>query len=325
MILPSNAIRLTPHQKPTWLKCLPPSLTHKLSSKRNGLLDLTPRMRLGQSVKYTLGEQFRNQQREQRESTSRVYMSVTDQPAPRKASPGLDDSNAFRTNHAIAQVRFDGLQQLRTYITPQNIEALIRQAEFIDRLNEISPRILQLNAAPASQRLWIQGPFQAPRPSWYTLLSAYFVRTVQSINVPVLYHFCDSDSTTVEFVYSLLAQLLLVLPGDFQSERDFSCSRFKTLDGTSDSLDGAVALFKDLLGVGPNALYVVVDGLQMLSRSSSSLSQLQDLVDALGSASADQNSESIHVTKTLFTTDGFTDILIGLEATERLNGDDLLG
>lgn len=282
-------------------------------------------LRLGQKVKNTLEDELRNQQKEQYESAVRPYLPITGHPASRTPSPVLEDSEISRKYYSVAQIRLDTLRQLGAYTTPQDILTLVQQTQFLNVHNEISHRIQRWNAASTSRTLWIEGPFQAPEPSRYTLLSAHVVSTAQNANLPVLYYFCNSTTTLVDLLYSLLAQLVQALPSDFQSTKDFSSARFEALSQTADSLDRVIILLRDLLDVGPYALYVIVDGLQVLRRSSSSLVQVQGVVNILRSASEDKRSERSRLTKTLFTTDGFTNALNCLEATERLDGVDFWG
>ena len=282
-------------------------------------------LNLGQTVKITLEEQYRSQRQEQLESTRRTALAITGVSSSRNPSPILEDSGTRGEYYAVSQVQLNALQQLRAYTSQQHIPTLAVQARFLNVHGEILNRIQRWNAASTSQTLWIQGPFQVPQPSRYTQLSAYVVMTAQKANVPALYYFCDSTTSTVDLILTLIAQLVRALPNDFRSEFDFSAARFEALNQEeSNAFDRAIILFKDLLAVGPYMLFVIIDGLQTLDRSSNR-AQLQGLVDVLRSAGKDERAEQKRVTKTLFTTDGFTDVLIRLNGAERMSGVDFFG
>lgn len=276
-------------------------------------------LRLGQTVKGTLEEQYRSHRKEQRGNGPRIQLSTTT--AEMISSPTPEASAKFYSN---IHIQFDALSQLRSYATQTNIlDVLVAQAQPLNVNSEIFSRIQQWNAASTSQALWIQGPFQAPQPSHYTLLSSSIITTAQKVDAPVLYYFCDSTTSMIDLVYSFIAQLVKALPSDFQSDKDFSAARFDALDKTSGSVGKAIKLFKDLLEVGPYMLFLVIDGLQMLENSTN-IAQIQALVQALRFAGKN-HLEQTRITKTLFTTDGFTDALIQLRGDERMSAEDFAG
>ena len=275
---------------------------------------------MGLQIKSSLEEQYRNYLIEQPERELKLHSPFTGEPALQVLSPASDSSVH---QYTVAQVQLSGLRQLRSYSPQIQVLGFVEQAQLLSVNNELINRIQNWNAAGASQTLWIQGPFQVPQPSRYTQLSAYLVMTAQKADVPVLYYFCDSTTSMIDLVYTLIAQLVRVLPRDFKSEKDFGSARFETLDGSSDSVNQGIRLFGDLLEVGPYMLFVIIDGLQMLGRTSSSDAQAQELVDILRTAGKDESSESSGIVKTLFTTDGFTDALIRLKASERVSSIDL--
>ena len=275
-------------------------------------------LKVGRNMKDTLEEQFRNQRKEQREIALRGLSSTRDQPIPAASS-----AVSHQEYNKFVQVRPRVLSQLRSYTAQEHIlTTIIEQSQFLNINLDIFSRIQAWNAASTSQTLWIQGPFQVPQPSKYTQLSAHVVMTAQEAHIPVLYYICDSMTGAIDLLYSLIAQLVQCIPDGLQSQVDFGPTRFEALDETDRSIKSAITLFKDLLTVGPYVLFIVIDGLQVLEASSSDLAPIQDLVDVLRFAGEDVSSEQSRITKTLFTTDGFTEGLIHLGGAERLSSVD---
>ena len=279
---------------------------------------------LGQTIKGALEDQFRNQQEEQRELALRLESSINDQINSRIAATTLETSETLGRYYTNVQIRLNALHQLRSYVAQQRILTLIERSEYLNVHIEIFNRIQQWNAARTLQTLWIQGPFQVPQPSRYTQLSAYVITTAQKADIPVIYYFCDSTTGIIDLLYTLIAQLVRVLPDDLQSQLDFSPARFEALDGTPKSIDQAITLFADLLNAGPYTLFIIIDGLQALERPSNR-AHIQRLVNVLRSTDDDAVSERTCITKTLLTTDGFTEALIQLKGDERMDSAEFLG
>ncbi|KAL9607264.1 MAG: hypothetical protein Q9167_007806 [Letrouitia subvulpina] len=210
------------------------------------------------------------------------------------------------------------LDRLESYAVPQDISPLIENAKFLSIHIEICIRLKHWNESPSPQLLWVQGPFGETRPSRYTLLSSYVIMTAQKAESPVLYYFCNSEMNVIDLVYSLMAQLIKILPGDRRSEKGVSVGRFDSLDQTVDSVDLALDLLSDLLTIGPPLLFIVIDGLQILEKSDSDVRQLQKLLKIVRHTFK-EDSEQDCLVKTLFTTDGFPETLTETDVDERIN------
>ena len=108
-----------------------------------------------------------------------------------------------------------------------------------------------------------------------TMLAAQLIDLTARSHLHVISYFCELSRSvkaaeremraTVALVYSLVRQLIELLPPEFEASADFSEGRFRQLDGTLDSCGKAMRVFRDLLDVVPAAtVYCVIDGLQLM-------------------------------------------------------------
>ena len=281
-------------------------------------------LRMGRTQATDLGQQLQDLRREVRESHFKAQTPMQPQSTTRQSFLTAEGSKPPMSLHRIDQLQENALQRLRSYTAQVHIAEMVVQAHLLIIHMDLLNRIQQWNAVSASSALWIQGPFQVPQPSRYTQLSAYVIMTAQKANIAVIYYFCDSTTSMVDLIYTLIGQLVGLLPGDFYSSLDFSDARFDALDCRSDSIEHATTLFKDLVTEGPHMLFVVIDGIQMLDTGSDRV-QIQELVKVLRYAGTERNEKPTHLVKTLLTTDGLTDALIHLPDAERIDCTDFFG
>ena len=279
---------------------------------------------MGRTQVTILEKNIQDVRREVRESPFKAHTHMRPQSTTGQSFLTAQGSNHPMSLYRIDQLQEDALQRLRPYTTQVHIAEMVVQAHLLNIHMDLFNRIQQWNAVSTSSALWIQGPFQVPQPSRYTQLSAYVVMTAQKAHIPVIYYFCDSTTSMVDLIYTLIAQLVGLLPGDFDSRLDFSAARFDALDRRSDSIEQATTLFKDLVAEGPYMLFVVVDGIQMLDTGSDRV-HIQELVKVLRCTGTESNEKPIHLIKTLLTTDGLTDALIHLPDAERIDCTDFFG
>lgn len=139
------------------------------------------------------------------------------------------------------------------------------------------------NSSTASNILWIDGPplVADDLDNEISLLSATVVSMADRSSVPVMSYFCELRRREalrpgvrsmemqgfLAMVYSLLRQMVETLmpvievdPADGE-EVDFSAERFARLDGTIETWDQVVDLFKDVVPLCPGRVFVVIDGL----------------------------------------------------------------
>lgn len=275
---------------------------------------------LGYTLKNALQEDFLNTLWAQRDE----LLLNPDSPSarPREAAPMSAASDHVEHIYLKKKVQLSAHRLLQQDTTQQHVVTMFAQSQHLDLHHEIFDKVRQWSAAEKSQALWINGPFQATTPSRYTLLSTYVLATAQRASISAISYFCEPDADLVKMLYSLILQLVELIPNDFQSALDFSTARFEVLDGTISTLGEAVDLLKDLLLVGPYLVFVLIDGLQMLDNPSNS-GPLTDFVEGLHSSAMLETSP--RMLKILFTTDGFVEALTLFKAGERLDALDFTG
>lgn len=148
-------------------------------------------------------------------------------------------------------------------------------------------------------------------------LAAQFIDFASVSNVPVISYFCElrrgerlrgGNSPEIQgfvaLVYSLLRQMIELLHMEFETSRDFYKEHFAELDGTLATWGVFKGLFRDVQSVLPGKMYCVIDGVQWLDDSSTSIC-MTELVALL----------RLENFKVLFTTSGSSRSL--LETLER--------
>ena len=286
--------------------------------------DFQREFRMGRAQMTNLEKQVQDLRREVSESPFKAQIHMRPQSPTRQSLLTAEGSKPPMSLYRIDRLQENAVQRLRSYTAQVHIAEMVVQAHLLNIHMDLFNRIQQWNAVSASSTLWIQGPFQVPQPSRYTQLSAYVIMTAQKANVPVIYYFCDSTTSMVDLIYTLIGQLVGLLPRDFYSTLDFSEARFDTLDSRSSSIEQATILFKDLVAEGPYMLFVVIDGIQMLDTGSDRV-QIRELVNVLRYTGTESNEKQVHLIKTLLTTDGLTDALIHLSDAERIDCTDFFG
>ena len=227
----------------------------------------------------------------------------------------LRDVKTFTRNELHRDLR----SILSKHAVPQDISPFLDQAQYLEINSDLLLQVQDWNASTASQLLWICGPFMAPQPSRYTLLSAYVEEVAQKAKVPVVYHFCHRETTLVELAYDILAQVLRIMPEEFEGEKDFSSTRVEELDQTNATLQSAYSLIRDLISVGPDTLFVIIDGLQWLDEPGGSV-QVQDLLNAMRFAHEGNNDGhgNQHLVKLFCTTDGVSEALNNMQGSRNV-------
>ena len=276
---------------------------------------------LGWTVKNTLQEEFLNTLWAQRDEL--LLGASSPLARSREASPMPDQPNEADNFYRKKQIELTAHRLLQRNTRQEHVQTMVAQAEDLSIQIGIFDRIQQWNAAKSSQCLWIQGPFQVSTPSHYTLLNTYVLATAERASIPTISYFCEVGTDMIKMVYSLILQVVALIPDDFRSDLDFTSARFDALVETTDSLSDAIYLFRDLLSVGPYLLFILIDGLQVLDTASNA-GPLSIFVQVARdfSKEARDNSRTI---KTLFTTDGFAEALTALTGTQRLDALDFTG
>lgn len=163
----------------------------------------------------------------------------------------------------------------------------------------------------SSPFLCIAGPRQSTTNLASRLATAVCASVTQS-SIPLIQGSCilspggtpnDSDQTVlVRLVYSLIAQLIDILPEDYQSAETISIA---DLDGTTQTLGRALRVLAILLRASPSPLFCVIDNFQCLERPSKDNSNLSGLLNVLQEHGRQCKTSLVpRPLKVLFTTSG---------------------
>ena len=179
-------------------------------------------------------------------------------------------------------------------------------------------------SAPESRVLWIYGSSNTSKPSDLSSTSAFVVSTIQNAKFPLIAHQCQNSGSTMDtlisMVYSIVIQLIRILPEEFSTDIDLSPRRFGRLDRSVESLRRVLFFMDDLLKLAPRLLVVVIDGIQLCEDGLE-----QDSKDGTGMLlnffrEILANDGNDRVLKTLCTTDGVCENLrLNLEPQEQLD------
>lgn len=142
---------------------------------------------------------------------------------------------------------------------------------------EVISRISDWSRGEAVPILWIDGPFTdgEEEQNPLTTLAAQLTELIDRRRLHVISYFCELSHkvkapereihATVALVYSLIRQLIELLPPEFEASTDFSEARFLRLDGSLNSWDEAMQMFKALLDAVPAAnVYCIIDALHLM-------------------------------------------------------------
>ena len=161
-------------------------------------------------------------------------------------------------------------------------------------------------SASESRILWIYGPAHTNKPSDLSSTSAFLVSLITREKLPLIAHQCRNSGSEKEalisMVYSVIIQLIWLLPKKFSTGLDLSPDRFNLLDRSIGSLPKALLMMEDLLTLVPRRLLVVLDGVQLCEDGRDDEQGtgmfLRLLLEIL------KDSKDGRVVKVLFTTDG---------------------
>jgi hypothetical protein len=206
--------------------------------------------------------------------------------------------------------------------------------------NAMFDRLRELVIANSSKMLWIAGSYERQYPSKMSSVASSVVSLLAQSEPLILSYFCalpddppedqsKEEAGILSMVYSLLRQLILSLQSSFETSKDLSETRFKSLDGTMETWTEALELLKDLGSISSPYIICVIDGVGQLDYGAgeSALADFLDVVhDLMAGENVEQEQDSSHVFKVLFTTAGrSTTLCRRLENEEMLFEDERRG
>lgn len=208
-----------------------------------------------------------------------------------------------------------------------DLEPMRRGTDILNRSlvpGQVVIRLQDWLSATESRLLWIMGRALSPTPSDESATAAHVFHLAEDAGIPCIYFsFKISDISShdtwdqkqqgmmVSLVYSLMRQLVLLVPPHFRSGHDFS-TLLEKMDGSPETVTSALGMMPKLLSLAPRLLICVLDGLHHLSHPSIN-GQAEELLLML------QRPANNHTIKVLITTSGFFAGGSRLDASSRLD------
>ncbi|KAI0142636.1 hypothetical protein GGR57DRAFT_519746 [Xylariaceae sp. FL1272] len=190
---------------------------------------------------------------------------------------------------------------------------------------EIVIKLQSWMSAASSKALWILGRPFAPIESEQTTAAAHIVFLAESAGVPCVSYFFGPPQTTdpapqpatfqarmISLSYSLVRQLLLQVPGQFPGTSELQVG-LDGLNGSPESVAGAIELIRMLIALGPKLMIVVVDGLHMLDNPHGDECHVREILNLFATAKEDR------IIKLLMTTRGFSPFGVDFAPSDRLD------
>ncbi|KAL8775353.1 MAG: hypothetical protein Q9209_000361 [Squamulea sp. 1 TL-2023] len=199
----------------------------------------------------------------------------------------------------------------------------LAELDFIDAIRD-------WGRSPHSQALWLQGNYQENYSANANTIAAKVITTVRDMAIPFLGFFFIRDdddyqedlqrrtsspckgqeeAMAVDFIYSLIRQLINQLPCKVKLSGKNWRKRFKILDGSLQTCKVALRILEELLDHAPATLLIIIDGVEQVERSEGE-ALVAEVLQLLQRITTDSNERVI---KVLYTTAGPSDALEDLD------------
>jgi hypothetical protein len=201
----------------------------------------------------------------------------------------------------------------------ENIDADTKSTE-----RAIINEIQEWGGSTTSQSLWVVGRFEQFYPTSTTAIAVKVVTSAQALQVPVICYLCHpnsncgqdddaAESVVMDLIYSMIRQLIYLLPRDVHSSANLGKTRFSRLNGEISSFWRAMKLLYSLIDLAPKTLLIVIDGLEQLDDSVVA-EEVEEMLEFLQEVVSESSSGSEkRLLKILFTTAGPSEILENLD------------
>lgn len=194
-----------------------------------------------------------------------------------------------------------------------SLESVFADTESADR--DVVQQLQEWGASTTSQSLWVVGVFENHYPSSTTAIAVKVVTSAQMLRVPVVCYLCSparpcshdddlAEATVIDFLYSLIRQLIYLLPADVESSANLTKIRFARLDGEMESFNTALGLLETLITFAPKTLLIIIDGLEQLDDSIVE-DEVEEILNILqDNVASSLDAKDRRLLKTLYTTAG---------------------
>jgi hypothetical protein len=184
--------------------------------------------------------------------------------------------------------------------------------------HQVVHAIKEWSISITSQILWISGPLDRHYPSNLSSIAAALINAADEAAIPTLHLFLDWPSderfSIFNMLYSLIRQIISLLPGQFVSPVDFSPEKFGKLNSQMESWEAGLTALSGLLDLAPPLLLIIIDGIDHLDYLSIGSHYVASLLQLLQRHIwGDGDQERKKTLKILFTTAGNCAGLNGLE------------
>ncbi|RYP71352.1 hypothetical protein DL771_004840 [Monosporascus sp. 5C6A] len=145
-------------------------------------------------------------------------------------------------------------------------------------------RLVQWSRAGSDpQTLWLRGRYMPERGTEnpLTRIGLKVVGHATRASIPMVSYFCQLGRLTrlrpneppeaealTSVLYAFIRQMLWLLPPQFEGSVDLSEERFRRLDGTEASWNVSLAILNDVIRLGAQPVFCILDGVQWLEHSS---------------------------------------------------------
>jgi hypothetical protein len=202
------------------------------------------------------------------------------------------------------------------YLQPDPLEVF--QGSQIFAEHQVVHAIKEWSTSITSQILWILGPLDRQYPSKLSPIAAALVNAADEAAILTLHLFLDwpsnERSSIFNMLYSLIRQIISLLPEQFVSPADFSPEKFGKLNSQMESWEAGLAVLSGLLELAPPLLLIIIDGIDHLDYLSIGPHYVGSLLRLLQRhVWGDGDQEPKKTLKIVFTTAGNCAALNGLE------------
>ncbi|KAI1338824.1 hypothetical protein F5Y15DRAFT_98862 [Xylariaceae sp. FL0016] len=192
-------------------------------------------------------------------------------------------------------------------------EDLLRETDLMSRPNipeEVTTEVQRWLTEENNSFLWIEGSGEDTADLPLTLLALHVYLITMRARIPIASFFSKDTYNSagsapssdvaglVALLYSLIGQLVLLVPMSFNATRALTESNFQMLDGELGSTDAALDIVEALLELSPPSLILVLNGLEIIE-SERTVKQLHRLLKSIRAQS------KVKTLKLLLTTSGY--------------------
>lgn len=190
--------------------------------------------------------------------------------------------------------------------------------------------------SPNSQQLWICTSEEEEYPSTTTGITSTVLSMALRSKIPVLVIFCDihgdrdvdggeeplsredweaiEAAALVNLAYSMIRQIIALLPDRLESKRSLTKAGFHELDGSLETWDTGIRILKTLLKLAPRTMLVGIDGLDQFG--SEWHEYIDDILDLFSEFLDKDRYKKTKSYKILFTTSRRCEVLERLDENE---------